>query len=130
MASEEEIRAEEARFLEWARKYGVHKTIAEDGLELTDEIRPFVWTEFQNDDESFVDIGFTKSRPELRLPVVGYFISRSPCPEEDGEFEVVMSSALLDCPECGGEGEDETGDECGTCLGDRGKFVEFQLPEN
>lgn len=130
MSSAEQVRIEETRFLEWARAFGVYKNVAEDELELTDEIRPFVWTEFYNDDESLIDIGFTESNSDLRMPVVGYYISRIPCPAEGGEYELVLSSALIDCSDCEALGEDANGDDCPTCSGERGEFVEFELPGN
>ena len=129
MASEAEVHIQEKRFLEWAQKYEVYKTVADDGLMFTDEIRSFVWTEFQNDDESYIAIGYTESHPDLRMPVVGYFLSRKPCPKNEDEYELVLSSALIDCQDCEAIGEDEDGEECSTCFGDRGKFVEFELPD-
>lgn len=130
MSSEEQVQIEEGRFLEWAHKYQVYKTVPDDGLLLTDEIRPFVWTEFQNDVDSFIVIGFTESRIGRRMPVVGYYISKRPCPKNEDEYELVLSSTLIDCQDCEAMGEDENGDECATCQGDRGRFVEFELPEN
>jgi hypothetical protein len=130
MSSEQQVHVEQSRFLEWTQKYKVYKTVPDDGLELTDEIRPFVWTEFQNDDESFIAIGYTASNPDLRMPVVGYFLSQNPCPENDDEYEIVLSSTLIDCEDCEAIGEDENGEECSTCSGDRGRFVEFELPSS
>lgn len=129
LSTEKQARVEESRFLKWAKKYQVFKTVPDYEFELTDEIRPFVWTEFQNDDESFINIGFTEANPDLRMPVVGYYISKKPCPQNDDDYEIVLSSVLIDCQDCEGVGEDENGDECSTCHGDRGRFVEFDLPE-
>jgi hypothetical protein len=124
------VNIEEKRFLDWAQKYEVYKTVADDGLMLTDEMRPFVWTEFQNDDESYIAIGYTESNPDLRMPVVGYFLSKKPYPKNEDEYEFVLSSSLIDCEDCEATGEDENGEECSTCLGDKGKFVEFELPDS
>lgn len=129
MGSEEEVKFEQERFLEWAGKYQVYKTVAADRLGIGEENLPFVWTEFQNDDDSFIAIGFTASNPDLRMPVVGYFLSRKPCPKKEDDYDFVLSSTLIDCPDCEAMGEDENGEECGSCLGDRGSFVEFEIPK-
>ena len=127
MSSSEEVKTQEARFAEWVKKFEVYETMPEDELQITDEIRPFVWTEFQNDDETYIVTGYTEPNPDLRMPVVGYFISKNPYPVNDAEYEFVLSSMLSDCEDCQGSGENDEGEECDTCSGERGTYIDFSL---
>ncbi len=125
MSSQEEIQIQEARFNEWVKEYEVYEHLPEDELEVSAENKPFIWSEFQNDDETYIAPGYTEADPDLRMPVVGYFLSRIPHPETQDDF--VISSVLLDCPECEAMGENEDGDECDTCSGDRGTYIDFSI---
>ena len=127
MSSKDEIAEAEAKFTEWVAAFGVYETIPDDQFELTEEIKPFVWTEFQNDDESFVSQGYFEANPDLRMPVVGYYLSKMPYPQDGTEHPLVMIGMLLDCEDCEGMGEDDEGEECEACLGEMGTFVEFDL---
>lgn len=127
MSSKEEIALAKQKFTDWVKAFGVYETMADDELEVTDEIQPFVWTEFMNDNESFVAPGYTEADQGLRMPVVGYFLSKVPYPEDDASDHLVMISMLLDCSDCEGMGEDEDGEECETCMGDMGTYIEFSL---
>ena len=128
MTSRAEMDKERERFSAWVKEYGVYKNVSEDLFEFSNEDSNFVWTEFQNDDESFVDRGFTQASPSLRMPVVSYYLSKLPYPKEGGGYEFVISSVLLDCQDCEAMGEDENGDECSTCEGNRGNYFDFDLP--
>lgn len=127
MSSQEEITLAKAKFAEWVKAFGVYETMPDDEFVVTDEIKPFVWTEFMNDNESFVSPGYTEANQNLRMPVVGYYLSKIQSPQEDAENHLVMISMLLDCSDCEGMGEDEDGDECETCSGDMGTYIEFSL---
>ena len=127
MSSKEEIALRKAEFAEWVKAFGVYETWAEGDLEVTEKMKPFLWTEFQNDDESFVSQGYFDANPDLRMPVVGYYLSKVPYPQDGAEHPVVMISMLLDCDDCEGMGEDDEGEECETCSGEMGTFVEFDL---
>lgn len=127
MSSKEEIAAAEAAFAEWVKEFGVYESRADDQLEVTDEMKPFVWTEFQDDAESFVMQGYFEANPDLRMPVVGYYLAKNPYPQDDTQHPLVMISMLLDCDDCEGLGEDDDGEECETCSGEMGTFVEFEL---
>lgn len=129
MSSKQEIAVEKAKFVDWVKSFGVYKTMPDDELEVTEDIKPFVWTEFQNDYESFVAQGFTEADPDLRMPVVGYYLSELPYPQDGTQHPIVMISMLLDCSDCEGMGEDDEGDECETCSGEMGAYVEFSLQD-
>lgn len=117
----------EVKFAEWVEKYEVYETLSSDEFVFTEELKPFIWTEFQNDDECYAAKGYTDANLDLRMPVVGYFISRIPFPEIKDEFDVVGTELFLDCLDCEAMGEDENGDECETCIGERGTYIEFSL---
>ena len=129
MSSNEEITLAQRKFTNWVKDFEVYKTMAEDELEVSPEIKPFVWTEFQNDDECFVSPGYTKADPDLRMPVVGYFLSRLPALDDGDDYEVVSTEMRLDCSDCFGEGEGDDGDECESCAGEGGTYVEFSLDD-
>lgn len=127
MSSQEEIAVSKAAFTEWVKAFGVFETCADDEIEITEEMKPFLWTEFQNGEESFVSQGYFEPNPDLRMPVVGYYLSKMPYPQDGTEYPIVMISMLLDCDDCEGMGEDDEGEECETCLGEMGTYVEFDL---
>jgi hypothetical protein len=127
MSSKEEIAIAKEKFTEWVDAFGVYQTMPDDQLKVTEEIKPFVWTEFMNDNESFVSPGYTEANQDLRMPVVGYFLSKVPFPQDNAADHLVMVSMLLDCSDCEGMGEDEDGEECETCDGDMGTYVEFNF---
>lgn len=125
MSSLEYVNEQKSRFLEWVNKYKVYKTYAQDAFEPTTEQLPFVWTEFQGDDETFIDIGYTEYSDSHRMPVVGYYLSEIPNTNAAGSYEIVLTSTLLDCDACEAMGEDEDGEECSVCFGERGNYVDF-----
>ena len=127
MTSKDQIQKAQTKFAEWVKKFEVYETLASDELVVTEELKPFIWTHFQNDDESFAAKGFTDANLVLRMTVVGYFISRIPFTESKDEFEVVDTELFLECLDCEAVGENENGDQCETCLGERGTYIEFSL---
>jgi hypothetical protein len=112
---------------QWVSEYEVHETFAEDEFDIETAEGAYVWTEFQNEDESFVDGGYVASNSDLRMPVVGYYVSRKPWPTNQESSDFVLTSMLLDCDDCEAMGEDDDGDECEACLGDRGIYIYFEL---
>lgn len=131
MASVEEIAEERARFENWVKEYGVFENIPDDFFDPKGIIPELIWTEFADEDNSFVSTGYTAAKDSNRIPVISYFVSRKPWVEgPDDKYIDVYASLLLDCEDCSGIGEDSEGEECSSCDGLGGSWVEFELTTN
>jgi hypothetical protein len=131
MASSEEIEAERVRFNNWVKEYQVYENIPEDLFDYSEVEPELVWTEFSDENYSFVATGYTAASESPRIPVISYYLSKKPWLEgPDDDYIDVSISLLLDCGDCGAVGEDDEGEECSNCEGLGGTWVEFDLPED
>ena len=130
MANTEEISAEHARYLDWVNEYQVYENTPEDLFELGEVSEQCVWTEVAGENDSIITSGYIAAEDSPRMPVISYYISRKPWltgPEDN--YLDVYASLLQDCEGCDASGEDDDGDECGSCDGLGGSWVEFELPK-
>lgn len=135
MASTKEVEIERIKFNEWVQKYEVVENISAEKFDISKH-NPFcVWTEYNYFDSDATGIreGYLEFVDDItqidNLAPIGYFVSRKPWNVNDVS-EVPLASILLDCDSCNVEGYSDgfvDGEECSSCNGFRGDWIEFEI---